>query len=41
MNRRNELLWTVPLKAGEEKKLTYRYTVLVANDALGYSYGPG
>ncbi len=31
VNRRNELLWTMPLKAGEEKKLTYRYTVLVAN----------
>ena len=29
VNRRNELLWTLPLKAGEEKKLTYRYTVLV------------
>jgi len=32
VNHRNELLWTIPLKAGEEKKLMYRYTVLVAND---------
>jgi hypothetical protein len=31
VNRRNELLWTLPLKAGEERKLKYRYTVLVAN----------
>jgi hypothetical protein len=31
VNKRNELLWTMPLKPGEERKLTYRYTVLVAN----------
>ncbi len=31
VNKRNELLWNLPLKAGEEKKLKYRYTVLVAN----------
>ncbi len=31
VNKRNELLWTFPLKAGEERKLKYRYTVLVAN----------
>jgi hypothetical protein len=30
-NKRNELLWTLPLKPGEERKLTYRYTVLVAS----------
>ena len=30
VNKRNELLWTLPLKPGEERKLTYRYTVLVA-----------
>jgi hypothetical protein len=30
VNKRNELLWTLSLKAGEEKKLRYRYTVLVA-----------
>jgi hypothetical protein len=30
VNRRNELLWTLTLKAGEEKKLTYRYRVLVS-----------
>ncbi|MCI0702806.1 MAG: DUF4139 domain-containing protein [Planctomycetia bacterium] len=29
INRRNELLWTMPLKAGEERKLKYTYTVLV------------
>lgn len=29
VNKRNELLWTVPLKGGEERRLTYRYTVLV------------
>jgi hypothetical protein len=31
VNKRNELLWTLSLKAGEERKLKYRYTVLVAN----------
>jgi hypothetical protein len=31
INRRNELSWSFPLKAGEEKKLTYTYTVLVPN----------
>jgi hypothetical protein len=31
VNKRNELLWNLPLKSGEEKKLKYRYTVLVAN----------
>jgi hypothetical protein len=30
INKRNELLWTFTLPAGEEKKLTYRYWVLVA-----------
>ena len=29
VNKRNELLWTIPLKAGEERKLKYRYSVLV------------
>ena len=29
VNRRNDLVWTIPLKAGEERKLKYRYTVLV------------
>jgi hypothetical protein len=29
VNKRNELLWSLPLKAGEEKKLKYSYTVLV------------
>lgn len=29
VNKRNELLWTLPLKAGEERKLKYSYTVLV------------
>ena len=29
VNKRNELLWTLTLKPGEERKLTYRYTVLV------------
>jgi hypothetical protein len=29
VNKRNELLWTLSLKPGEEKKLTYRYAVLV------------
>jgi hypothetical protein len=31
VNRRYELVWTFPLVAGEERKLKYRYTVLVAN----------
>jgi hypothetical protein len=30
VNKRNELLWSFPLKAGEEKKLQYRYAVLVS-----------
>jgi hypothetical protein len=30
-NRRFELVWNFPLSAGEERKLKYRYTVLVAN----------
>ena len=29
VNKRNELFWTIPLKAGEERKLKYRYSVLV------------
>jgi hypothetical protein len=29
VNRRNELLWTLSLPAGEERKLRYTYTVLV------------
>jgi hypothetical protein len=29
VNKRNELQWALPLKAGEEKTLKYRYTVLV------------
>ncbi len=31
INKRNELLWTLSLKAGEEKKLKYSYTVLTSN----------
>ncbi|HTL30185.1 MAG TPA: DUF4139 domain-containing protein [Tepidisphaeraceae bacterium] len=31
INRRNELTWTIPIKAGEEKKLNYSYTVLIPN----------
>jgi hypothetical protein len=31
VNKRNELLWTLPLKPGEERKLTYRYSVLVVS----------
>ncbi len=31
VNRRNELLWTLSLKPGEERVLKYRYAVLVAN----------
>jgi len=29
VNRRNELVWTIPLKSGEEKTLTYEYAVLI------------
>lgn len=29
VNKRNELIWTFSMKAGEEKKLKYSYTVLV------------
>ena len=29
VNKRNEMVWTLPLKAGEEKTLKYSYTVLV------------
>ena len=29
LNQRNELVWELPLAAGETKKLTYHYTVLV------------
>ncbi len=32
VNKRNELLWTLTLKPGEERKLTYRYTVLVVSE---------
>jgi hypothetical protein len=31
INKRNELVWTLPLKSGEERKLKYSYTVLVPN----------
>jgi hypothetical protein len=31
VNRHSELLWNLPLKAGEDRVLKYRYTVLVAN----------
>ncbi len=31
VNRRNELTWTVTLQPGEEKRLTYQYSVLVLN----------
>ena len=31
VNRRNELTWTLPLKAGESVTLSYEYTVLVDN----------
>jgi len=31
VNPRNELNWTLIIKPGEEKTLTYKYTVLVAN----------
>jgi hypothetical protein len=30
-NRRNELVWTLTLAAGEERRLAYRYAVLVLN----------
>lgn len=29
VNKRQEMLWTMPLKGGEEKKLKYTYTVLM------------
>jgi hypothetical protein len=29
VNKRQELVWSIPLKGGEEKKLKYTYTVLV------------
>ena len=31
VNKRNELLWAIPLKAGEERKIKYSYTVLIPN----------
>jgi len=31
VNKRQELIWTVALKGGEEKKIKYSYTVLTAN----------
>ncbi len=31
INKRNELLWNMSLKGGEEVKLKYSYTVLVLN----------
>ena len=31
VNKRNELTWTLDLKAGEEKTLAYQYSVLVDN----------
>ena len=31
INRRNELVWNLPMKSGEEVKLKYSYTVLVLN----------
>ena len=31
INKRNELVWNLPLKSGEERKLKYTYTVLVAH----------
>ncbi len=30
VNKRNEMVWVLSLKGGEERRLTYRYTVLVA-----------
>jgi hypothetical protein len=29
INRRNEMVWSLPLKGGEEVKLKYSYSVLV------------
>ncbi len=31
VNKRNELTWVLTLKGGEERRLSYRYTVLVAH----------
>ncbi len=31
INKRNEMLWTLSMKGGEEKKFKYTYTVLVVN----------
>ena len=31
INKRNEMVWSLPLKGGEEVKLKYSYTVLVLN----------
>jgi hypothetical protein len=31
VNRRNEMVWVLPLKGGEERRLSYRYSVLVAH----------
>jgi hypothetical protein len=31
VNRRNELTWSLSVKPGEEKTLTYHYSVLVDN----------
>jgi hypothetical protein len=31
INRRSELLWNLTLKGGEDRKLTYRYTLLIAH----------
>jgi hypothetical protein len=31
VNKRNDLTWSIDLKSGEEKSLTYRYSVLVNN----------
>ena len=31
VNKRNEMVWTLALKGGEEKRLKYTYTVLVAH----------
>lgn len=31
VNKRNEMVWTLPLKGGEEKRIKYSYTVLVAH----------
>jgi hypothetical protein len=35
VNKRNELLWNLPLKSGEEVKIVYRYTVLVRTNTAG------